>query len=88
LREDFRVLSKQDQERNEAAYRRMKDEIARTYPHGWFVGIFDERIVGAAATFHELEDSLRTQRLDPRTVLIVEAGVDYPDYITILGFRL
>jgi hypothetical protein len=70
-------------ERNNAAYRRLKETISRTYPHGWFVGIADEEVVGAAADFHALESLLREQGKDPRRVLVVQAGVNYPDYVTI-----
>jgi hypothetical protein len=55
------------------------------------VGIADEQVVGAAADFRTLERELRAQGRDPRTVLVVEAGVDYPERVTIftalrLGF--
>jgi len=74
-------------ERNSAAYSRLKETIARTYPHGWFVGIADEHIIGAAADFRGLESLLRTQGIDPRRVLVVQAGVDYPEYVTIFSSR-
>lgn len=70
-------------ERNSAAYGRLKESISRTYPPGWFVGIADEHVIGAAADFRALESLLRTQGKDPRRVLVVQAGVDYPDYVTI-----
>lgn len=70
-------------EKNSAAYRRLKEMISRTYPHGWFVGIADEQVVGAAADFRALESLLRTQGKDPRRVLVVQARVDYPEYVTI-----
>jgi len=74
-----------DRERNAAAYKRLKPTIDQTYPKGWFVGIADDRIVGAAANFRDLENSLRSQGLDPRKILVVEAGVTYPDYVTIFA---
>ena len=70
-------------ERNNAAYGRLKGTISQTYPHGWFVGIADEQVVGAAADFRTLESLLRDQGKDPRRVLVVQAGVDYPEYVTI-----
>jgi hypothetical protein len=70
-------------ERNGAAYVCLKETISRTYPHGWFVGIADEQVVGAAADFRALESLLRTQGKDPRRVLVVQAGVDYPEHVTI-----
>jgi hypothetical protein len=73
-----------EDERNSAAYGRLKESISQTYPHGWFVGIADEQVVGATADFRSLESLLRTQGKDPRRVLGVQAGVDYPEYVTIL----
>lgn len=70
-------------ERNSAAYGRLKETISQTYPHGWFVGIAGDQVVGAAADFRALESLLRTQGKDPRRVLVVEAGVNYPEYVTI-----
>jgi hypothetical protein len=70
-------------EKNSAAYGRLRETISRSYPQGWFVGIADEKVVGAAADFRALESLLRTQGQDPRRVLVVQAGVDYPEYVTI-----
>lgn len=70
-------------ERNSAAYGRLKQSISQSYPHGWFVGIAEEQVVGAAADFRALESLLLDQGKDPRQVLVVQAGMDYPDYITI-----
>ncbi len=70
-------------ERNNAAYQRHKETVDRTYPKGWFVGIGDEQIVGDAGTFRELERLLRDRGCDPRHVLVVEAGITYPEYATI-----
>ena len=77
----------QEYELNNAAYQRMKSSIAESYPWGWFVGIGDEKIVGAAPTFQELERELHAKRIDPRKVLVVEAGVAYPKFVTILHHR-
>jgi hypothetical protein len=68
---------------NNAAYRRLKETISRTYPRGWFIGIAESQIVGAAADFRTLESNLRAQGKDPRHVLVVQAGTDYPEYVTI-----
>jgi hypothetical protein len=73
----------QNDVQNHAAYQRLKETIKQTYPRGWFVGLADDQVLAAAADFRELEGLLRAQGKDPRTVLVVEAGVDYPDYVTI-----
>lgn len=70
-------------ERNSAAYQRLKETIARTYPHGWFVGIAEEQVLGAAADFRALESVLRGQGKDSRRVLVIQAGVNYLEYVTI-----
>ncbi len=70
-------------ERNQASYRRLKETITKTYPRGWFVAIGNDRVLGAAADFREVVACLRAQGIDPRRVLVVEAGVDYPEHLTI-----
>jgi hypothetical protein len=77
------MVGQQDYDQNNVAYQRLKETVAQTYPRGWFVGIADDRIAGAAANFRELECLLRAQGTDPRKVLVVEAGVVYPEYVTI-----
>jgi hypothetical protein len=62
----------------------MKDAIQQTYPHGWFVAIADEQSVGDAATFRQLVDRLRALGKDPRETLVVEAGINYPEQVTIV----
>jgi hypothetical protein len=74
----------QEYELNSATYQRIKESIAKSYPRGWFVGIGDEKIVGAAATFQELERELHAKNIVLRKVLVVEAGVAYPEFVTVL----
>ncbi|HUY36369.1 MAG TPA: hypothetical protein VMV69_26765 [Pirellulales bacterium] len=74
---------RQENERDNTALRQMKKTIDEIHPRGWFVAIADDQIVAAAADFHELEGVLRAQGKDPRSILVVEAGVDYPEYVTI-----
>lgn len=69
--------------RNMETYRRLKTAIEQTYSPGWFIGIADDQIVGAAEKFPELTAHLRSRGLDPRQVMVVEAGVDYPENVTI-----
>lgn len=73
-------------ERNNAAYSRLKGTISQTYPHGWFIGVAGEQVVGAAADFRALESLLRSHGKDPRRVLVVQAGIDYPEYVTIFYY--
>lgn len=73
---------------NEAAYRRLKEAIAREYPRGQFVAIFGGQIVADAPTFEELSARLQATGKDSRDILVVEAGVEYPEYVTIFFPRL
>ena len=72
-----------ESERNDTTYRRIKKTIDEIHPRGWFVAIADDQIVAAAADVHELERMLRAEGKDPRRVLVVEAGVDYLEHVTI-----
>lgn len=72
--------------RNSLAYQRLKESICKTIPAGWFIGIADDQVVGSAEDFSALLAILRANGKDPRSVLVVQAGVDYPDSVTI--FRI
>ena len=63
----------------------LKEVVNRTYPKGWFVGIVAAQIVGAAWSFRELEGLLRARGMDPRSVLVIQAGVAVPDRVTIFA---
>ena len=69
---------------DQEAYRRLKKKIKQTYPPGRFVAIHGGKIVADAKDFDELDRLLEKMGIDPPQALIVEAGVDYPEYITIL----
>jgi len=77
------MTGNQEYDRNNAAYHRMKEMLRQTFPKGWFVGIADEQIVGNAASFQDLQCLLQATGRDPRNVLVVEAGVDYPEFANI-----
>jgi hypothetical protein len=66
-----------------AIERDFRAAINAQYPHGWFVAIDGERVLAAESDFPRLEQSLRTQGRDPRQVLVLEAGVSQPAYVTI-----
>jgi hypothetical protein len=68
---------------NDSAYHRLKQSIDESHPRGWFVAIDDIQILAAAPTFQELEVTLKLQGKDPREIMVVEAGVDYPESVTI-----
>ena len=70
---------------NNAAFRRLEQDIKQSYPHGHFVAIADDKIVGDAADFMTLHRALKANGRDPRTVMIVQAGYEYPERVTIFG---
>jgi len=67
------------QQRDEAAYRRLKPSLDQQYPAGHFIALHDGRVVGDASLFDELVAKLRKAGLDPRDCLAVQAGEDYPE---------
>jgi hypothetical protein len=79
-----------ERELNQTAYRRLKEEIDRTYPRGRFVALAGGRIVGDAAGFKELDAVLDAEGLDSPDVLVVQSGADYPEssVIVLHGLRL
>ena len=73
---------------NQTAYRRLEKQIEETYPHGQFVAIAGGEIVGDASDFMTLYNALKAGGRDPREVLIVQAGHEYPENVVILSPRV
>ena len=72
-------------ESNQAAFRRLAGQITRSYPQGRFVAIAGGKIVADAASFNELDSSLRALGQDSPDVLVVQAGVEYPESAVIFS---
>jgi len=64
---------------NQGAFRTLKPTIDHRYPSGHFVAIDDERIIADAADFESLAEAIRQGGKQPEDVLVVQAGVDYPE---------
>ncbi len=64
---------------DQAAYRRLRDRIKETFPPGRFIAISGGQIVADAERFTDLRKTLAGMGKDPAHVLIVQAGVDYPE---------
>ncbi len=62
----------------------MKQELARRFSPGRFIAFDGGEIVADAATFEELNAALGAIGKDRPDVLVVQAGVDYPDKVFIL----
>jgi hypothetical protein len=73
----------QERQVNQAAYRQLKDFIQTSYPPGRYVAISGGRIIADAARSDELDSLLRHMGYHPPDVLVVQAGVDNPETVTI-----
>jgi hypothetical protein len=71
--------SAQERTLNQGAYRRLKEQLARTYEWGRFVAISEGRVVADAASLEDIRALLTAQGKDPTRALVVQAGVDYPE---------
>jgi hypothetical protein len=74
----------QERQLNQAAYRRLSSFIGKTYPPGRYVAIAGGQIIADAARFGELKSLLHQMGNYSRDVLVVQAGVDYPETVTFL----
>jgi hypothetical protein len=75
----------QERQINQAAYRRLVSFIQNTYPPGRYVAISSGKIIADAASFEELNSVLDQMGNRSPEVLVVQAGVEYPDAVTIFA---
>jgi hypothetical protein len=68
-----------EHQRDQAAFRALSGFIQQTYPPGQFVAIAGGRIIADAANFAELDSTLKALGQDSVDVLVVQAGVEYPE---------
>lgn len=64
---------------NQQAFRQLRDFIQGNYPPGRFVAIATGKIIADAATFADLDAKLIAIGQETSDILVVQAGVDYPD---------
>lgn len=64
---------------NQAAFRQLSGFIKQNYQPGRFVAIAGGKIIADAANFDELDSILKALGQDSVDVLVVQAGVDYPE---------
>lgn len=79
------MASDHEREANQAAVRRLREEINRTYPRGRFVAIAEGRIFADGANLDDLLAALRAVGKDPRDAVAVRAGDFPPEYAAILA---
>lgn len=68
-----------DRQANQVAFRKAYSSIQDAYTPGRFVAISDGQIVADADRFEELRTALISLGKDPTQVLIIQAGVEYPE---------
>ena len=73
-----------EQELNQAAYNRLKHEIAQKYSKNRLVAIGSGQIVADTATFEDMLTKLAELGWNPRNCMVVRAGDTTPDYVTII----
>jgi len=75
----------QERQLNQAAYRQLHGHIQKTYHPGRYVAISEGKIIADAASFQELNSMLHAMGHDSADVLVVQAGIDYPDTVMIFA---
>ena len=72
-------------DKNQVAFRKMKATIDESYSKGRFLAIGGGQIVADAASFDELASRVRNLGKNPKEMLIVQAGIEYPETGIILA---
>ncbi|NLX99871.1 MAG: hypothetical protein GXY83_27555 [Rhodopirellula sp.] len=73
-----------NQDKNQAAFYRLKGELDSRFPPGHFVAFDNGEIAVDASSFDELTGALAALGKDRPDVLVIQAGVHYPDEVFIL----
>jgi len=71
----------EEQRVNEAAYRRLKEEINQTYAPGRFVAIAGGQVAADAESMDRLLVLLKERGKNSAEVLVVQASVEYPEEV-------
>lgn len=79
------MVTAANRQTNQSAFRQLKASISCAYPAGRYVAISDGMIVGDAEDLENLCSKVRAMGKDPKQVLVVQAGVDYPEYADIFS---
>ena len=79
------MASNPQHDKNQAAFRQMKPEIDGKYLPGHFVAIDEGKIVADGADYEALTEALKAIEKDCREILVVQAGMDYPERVEILA---
>ena len=75
-------------ELDQLAFRRLSPSIDQSYAAGQFVAICGGQIVADAESFEALQAALTAMGKNPANVLIIQAGVTYPETAVIFLPRM
>lgn len=75
----------EERQLNQSAFRRLREWIKENYPAGRFVVISEGKVIADANQFSELGALVAAQGKDLRNTLVVQAGVEYPEFAFILA---
>ena len=73
------MKTSQERQQDQLAYRQMKGRLSELYAPGTFVAISGGQVVADADHMDALRALLQAQGRDPRQVLVVRAGEQYPE---------
>ena len=82
---EVRGMGTTERQKNQDAFRQLRDFIQRTYPPGRFLAISGGQIIADAASFEELDAALYNMGRNSTEILVVQAGVEYPDNVVIFA---
>ena len=74
-----------ERQQNQTVYRQLKNSIDKTYATGRFVAIAGGKVIADAPRFDELDALLHQQGHHSADLLVVQAGADYPETVTIFA---
>jgi hypothetical protein len=77
-----------ERQRNQVAFRQLRGFIQQTYRPGRYLALSGGQIVADAASFEELNAALHRMGLHSADVLVVQAGVEYPERVVIFAQQL
>ena len=78
-------MNPEERRLNHEAFRRMREWINQAHAPGRYLAISGGQIIADAAHFRELRTLLETRGMDPTQVLIVQAGMEYPETAVIFS---
>lgn len=82
------MLFEEENEVNQAAYKRLRTELDSKYPKGQFVGFHNGEIVADGESYDAIDRKLNALGFEPLKTMVVIAGDEMPEYVDILGLGM